>query len=139
MDATRGRRALAGGSGSNSTGPGPTGYGSRFRGGQPVGAISLKDRGGLAKALPTLATFLSYNPTGLNEQKCDWLNSLCNTCDVTYVSIQEHFRKSKTIDKFFTEQFQEYNLYVIPGFRNKGTDHGRPKAGWHSLVEPQCL
>ena len=93
----------------------------------------LKDRGGVAKALPTLATFLSYNPTGLNEQKCNWLNSLCNTCDVTYVSIQEHFCKSKTIDKFFTEQVQEFNSYVIPGFRNEGTDHGRPKAGLAQL------
>ena len=78
---------------------------------------------------PTLATFLSYNPTGLNNQKCDWVNCLCETSDVTYLSIQEHFRKSKTIDKFFKEQFPKYDAFVIPGFREQGQDRGRPKAG----------
>ena len=60
----------------------------------------------MAKALPTLATFLSYNPTGLNVQKCDWLNNLCDLADVTYVSIQEHFRKSKAIENFSPNNFK---------------------------------
>ena len=76
-----------------------------------------------------LTTFLSYNPTGLSDVKCDWLNSLCETCDVSYVSIQEHFRKSKTIDQFFKSQFPGFYSYVIPGFREEGQDRGRPKAG----------
>ena len=82
---------------------------------------------------PVLATFLSYNPTGLNDQKCDWLNSLCETTSSTYVCIQEHFRKSKTIDKFFKEQFPSFNSYVIPGYREEGQDKGRPKAGLAQL------
>ena len=86
----------------------------------------------MAKAIPTLATFLSYNPTGLNEQKCDWLNSLCNTCDVTYVSIQEHFRKSKTIDKFFTEQFQEFIFLLYRALEMRELIVAGPRLAWHS-------
>ena len=26
---------------------------------------------------------------------------------VTYIAVQEHFRKSKTIDKFFKDQFKQ--------------------------------
>ena len=76
-----------------------------------------------------VTTFLSYNPTGLSGHKCDWLNSLCETVKVTYVAIQEHFRKSKTIDKFFKDQFGLYNSYVIPGYRETGQNRGRPIAG----------
>ena len=45
------------------------------------------------------------------------------------MNIQEHFRKSKTIDKYFKEQFPKYNAYVIPGFRGPGQTKGRPIAG----------
>jgi hypothetical protein len=76
-----------------------------------------------------VTTFLSYNPTGLSGHKCDWLNSLCETVKVTYVGIQEHFRKSKTIDKFFKDQFGQYNSYVIPGYRETGQNRGRCIAG----------
>ena len=47
-------------------------------------------------------------------------------CDVTYVAIQEHFRKSKTLDKYFKDQFPNFNSYVIPGFREAGQTRGRP-------------
>ena len=94
---------------------------------------SLKDKRGMAKVLSTSATFLSYNPTGLNALKCDWLNNLLELVDVTYISIQEHFRTARTIEKFFTEQFHDYNSYIIPGFRNDGINSGRPKAGLAQL------
>ena len=87
----------------------------------------------MAKVLPTSATFLSYNPTGLNALKCDWLNNLLELVDVTYVSIQEHFLTARTIEKIFMEQFHDYNSYIIPGFRNDGINGGRPKAGLAQL------
>ena len=79
--------------------------------------------------MTSVATFLSYNSTGLSDQKCDWLKNLSETSGATYVNIQEHFRKSKTIDKYFKEQFPKYNSYVIPGFREPGQTKGRPIAG----------
>ena len=38
-------------------------------------------------------------------------------------------RISKTIDKYFSDQFQQYDSYVIPGFREAFVQRGRPKAG----------
>ena len=78
-------------------------------------------------------SFLSFNPTGLSDIKCDWINKLCEATCVDYVAVQEHFRKSKTIDKYFKEQFSEHNSYVIPGYREPGQDRGRPKAGLAQL------
>ena len=83
-------------------------------------------------------TFLSYNSTGLGEVKCDWLNSLAETVNANYISIQEHFRKSKTIEKYFADEFPRFNSYVIPGYREKGQDRGRPKAGLAQLSY-KCL
>ena len=76
-----------------------------------------------------VTTFLNYNSTGLSGLKCDWLNNLCETANVTYIAVQEHFRKSKTIDKFFKDQFKNYNSYVIPGYREARQNRGRPIAG----------
>jgi hypothetical protein len=79
------------------------------------------------------ATFLSYNPTGLNNAKCDWINSLSEVTGSTYIAIQEHFRKSKVTDKFFKERFPAYNAFVIEGFREQLQSKGRPKAGLAQL------
>ena len=79
-------------------------------------------------AIPT-ANFLSYNSTGISTDKCDFINDICEENDVLFVSIQEHFKNSKTTDKYFCKKFPQYNSYVIPGFRAKGQDSGRPKAG----------
>ena len=45
------------------------------------------------------------------------------------MTIQEHFRKSKTIDKFFKDQFPDFNSYVNQGFREQGQTRGRPQGG----------
>ena len=79
-------------------------------------------------AIPT-ANFLSYNSTGISTDKSDFINDICEENDVLFVSIQEHFKNSKTTDKYFCKKFPQYNSYVIPGFRAKGQDSGRPKAG----------
>ena len=64
----------------------------------------------------------------LSALKCDWLNSLSTFCDATYISIQEHFRKSKTIDKIPRDNF----LIRAPlWFRNLelSQTQGRPQGG----------
>ena len=38
-------------------------------------------------------------------------------------------RKSKTIDKYFSDNFPKYDSYVIPGFRAENETRGRPMAG----------
>ena len=85
--------------------------------------------------MATPTAFLSYNSTGLSEQKCDWIRDLCKLTGASYVSLQEHFRIAKTTDKLFCDQFPEYNSYVIPGYREKNVDSGRPKAGLAQLSD----
>ena len=78
--------------------------------------------------IPT-ANFMSFNSTGMNSVKADWIRNLYRISNCDFVSIQEHFKKNKTIDKFFKDKFPEHSSYVIPGFREKDQDSGRPKGG----------
>ena len=63
----------------------------------------------------THVTFMSYNSTGINSVKCKWICDICEEFDVDYFAIQEHFKKTKSIDKYFRDNFKGYTLYVIPG------------------------
>ena len=78
-------------------------------------------------------TFMSYNSTGINSVKCQWICDVCDDYEVDYLCIQEHFKKTKTIDKFFRENFPKFNSFVIPGYRAPGQDTGRCKAGLAQL------
>ena len=80
------------------------------------------------------ATFMSYNPTGIdNPVKCSWLNDVCSEYEVDFLSIQEHFKSSKTIDKYFRDKFPAYHSVVVPGHRQPGQETGRAKAGLGQL------
>ena len=81
----------------------------------------------------TSVTFMSYNSTGLNSVKCKWICDICEEFDVDYISIQEHFKKTQSIDKYFRDNFKHYNSYIIPGYRPPGQDSGRCKAGLAQL------
>ena len=83
-------------------------------------------------AIPTV-NFISFNSTGIASDKCDFINDICEENDVYFVSIQEHFKNSKTVDKYFCKKFPKYNSYVIPGYRPYGQDSGRAKAGLAQL------
>ena len=72
---------------------------------------------------------MSYNSTGLKTLKCGWVRDLIDTTNSDFISLQEHFKKTKTIEKFFQDQFPRFNSYVIPGYRESGTINGRPKGG----------
>ena len=70
---------------------------------------------------------------GIDKQKCSWINDLCDTTNTSYLSIQEHFKAAQNTDKYFADQFMNFNSYVIPGHRLSGQDSGRPKAGLAQL------
>ena len=73
---------------------------------------------------PTVS-FMGYNSTGIDKQKC--------MKNIDYLSIQEHFKISKNTDQYFSDKFNKFNSYVIPGYRAAGQDNGRPKAGLAQL------
>ena len=88
-----------------------------------------KQHQGLVSMANSTVNFLGYNSTEIDEQKCAWIRDLCDLTNASYVTIQEHFKIAKTTDKYFNDQFDKFNSYVIPGQRAKGQDSGRPKAG----------
>ena len=83
-------------------------------------------------ANPTV-NFMGYNSTGIDKQKCRWISDLSDVTDTCYLSIQEHFKIAKNTDKYFSEQFDKFDSFVIPGYRARGQDTGRPKAGLAQL------
>ena len=72
----------------------------------------------------TMATFMSFNSTGMSSVKCQWINEICDENDVDFLAIQEHFKCTKSTDKFFRENYRDYYSYVIPGYRPPGKDNG---------------
>ena len=79
--------------------------------------------------MDNISTFLSYNSTGLNSVKTKWIRDIVKLTKSDYISIQEHFKKTKTIDKYFIDQFPDQSSFVVPGYRESGQDSGRPKGG----------
>ena len=67
-------------------------------------------------ASPTV-NFLSYNSTGMNSIKIEWIRDLCKLCSIDYFSIQEHFISRKGAEKYFNEQFDQYSSYAIPAVK----------------------
>ena len=47
----------------------------------------------------------SWNPTGSNQNKCDWFNRFCDKQNVTLANIQEHFRIGHSASKYFSKEF----------------------------------
>ena len=72
---------------------------------------------GVANMAIHTANFLSYNPTGISTEKCDFINKICDENYVMFVSFQEHFKNNKTVDKYFSKNFKSFSSYDIPGFR----------------------
>ena len=73
--------------------------------------------------------FLSYNPTGSGPLKTRFIRDLSSVGEVSFIQLQEHFRKSSNITQYFKQQFPDFNSYIIPGYRKPGQDNGRPIGG----------
>ena len=55
------------------------------------------------------------------------------TCKIDFMQIQEHFRKSRTIEHQFKSDFPKCDSYVTPGVRSEGQESGRAKGGLAQL------
>ena len=56
------------------------------------------------------------------------------TTQASFIGLQEHFRKSKTLDDLFMKNFPTNKCIVKPGFRSDGQLHGRPKGGLAQMI-----
>ena len=76
-----------------------------------------------------ICTFASYNSTGMNSVKTNWIRDFINVTNADFISVQEHFKKRKSIEKYFSDKFPNSSSFVIPAFREPGQEYGRAKGG----------
>ena len=70
----------------------------------------------------------SYNTTGWNIYKADFVNTLLLTFSLQFLAIQEHFRLKDNLSEL--DCFKDYEVFSIPAFKNNDTVHnGRPSGG----------
>ena len=84
-------------------------------------------------------TFLSYNSTGMNTVKSSWVRDLIKVTDASYVQVQEHFKSSKVTDKFFTDQFPDFNNFVIPAHREQIKIVVELRGAWPNCPNPNWM
>ena len=68
-----------------------------------------------------IVTFMSYNITGTNLVKSEFIRELMRNCDVAYSkntsrTLQENFKTVKSTVLFFSEQFSQTHAYMIPAY-----------------------
>ena len=79
-------------------------------------------------------TFMSYNFTGADSVKCQWVREVAEEHNVNYCALQEHFKTVKSTAQWFVKQFSRYHTYVIPAYRLPGVDSGRGRGGLAQLA-----
>ena len=89
---------------------------------------------GLATMARAYLNFMSYNSTGLNAVKGDWIRDTIEVCKIDYMQIQEHFKKNRNIETQFKKMFPNSDNYIVPGVRSEGQDTGRAKGGLAQLA-----
>ena len=77
---------------------------------------------------------MSYNSTGLDSVKTNWIRDIIQTCKIDFFQLQEHFKTTKTLELFFRKEFPTTDSYVLPGHREPFQDAGRAKGGLAQLT-----
>ena len=77
---------------------------------------------------------MSYNMTGADANKCQWVRDQAAEQGVNYAALQEHFKTVKSTEQWFQNQFMNHHTYVIPAYRLPGVDSGRGRGGLAQLA-----
>ena len=76
---------------------------------------------------------MSFNSTGLNSVKAQWIRDLTSTFGVSFLGLQEHFKRGKSLPQLFKKEFGNYNASICPAYREDCRDTGRAKGGLAQL------
>ena len=79
-------------------------------------------------------SFISYNSTGLDNIKVDWINDLMKSTNSECLQLQEHFKATKSADQYFKKKFSLFDPFVTPAVRENSSHTGRPKGGLAQFV-----
>ena len=77
---------------------------------------------------------MSYNMTGAESVKCQWVRDIAIEHNVHFCALQEHFKTVKSTEQWFRKQFCKYHTHVIPAYRTPGVDSGRGMGGLVQLA-----
>ena len=77
--------------------------------------------------------FISYNSTGMNSVKTNWIRDLIDVCGAHFMGIQEHFKETRSLNNFFKKQFPKFDCTAVPAHREEFRDTGRGKGGLAQL------
>ena len=58
-----------------------------------------------------------------------WIRDLINVTNADFISVQEHFKMTKSLEKYFCDEFPNNSSFVVPGHREPGQEQGRAKGG----------
>ena len=81
---------------------------------------------------------LSYNSTGMDTDKINFINDVAETFEIDLLQLQEHFKATKSVEKYFKKHFKQYETYVKPAVRPVIDGAGRPKGGLAMFVHNKC-
>ena len=79
-------------------------------------------------------SFISYNSTGLDTVKVNWINDLMKSTNSVCLQLQEHFKAIKSINQYFKKHFTKFDSFPVPAVRENSSYSGRPKGGLAQLV-----
>ena len=79
-------------------------------------------------------SFISYNSTGLDSVKVNWINDLMTSTNSVCLQLQEHFKATKSINQYFKKHFSKFDSFSTPAVRENYSHSGRPKGGLAQLV-----
>ena len=90
-------------------------------------------------AMNKTVNLISYNSTGLDSIKVNWINELLDTFDVQLFQLQEHFKAIKKVDSYFKQNFKMYDSYAIPAINENVNHLGRPRGGLAQTVKNRVI
>ena len=84
--------------------------------------------------------FLSYNSTGFNLQRAEFLTDLISVFkgQRCLLSIQEHFLMSKSLSKIEEYLPSDFCVYSVAAFKENDIKRGRGKGGL-AMIWPRCI
>ena len=84
---------------------------------------------------PAMVTFGSYNSTGMDIAKIKWIKDIIIEHEIDFFAVQEHFKNTKTTQKYFSDHFSDKRCFVTPAVRAPGQTVGRCAGGLLQLSD----
>ena len=87
--------------------------------------------------MQTDISFISYNTTGWNPFKADFINTIMVTHSIHFCALQEHFQLDDNLFKLDRE-LTDFEVFALPAYKSNQRVHaGRPSGGLAFIYQKQ--